>query len=379
VIATNAGDTVAVAWVSSDGGHVQIRVRHIDDERDVWSGTVDLGERGGRAPAVAVSPDGVVWIAWSEATRDGPITRVAHSTDTGWVAEPLTGMGDSPGLTDEPLIAIAGDSRPTIVVRRRRSPDRATIVARDLGEDDTAVPLTDVPSDVDLVRLSVTPDGTAVVGWRRTGSNPQIMAAVRPPGGTWRPATSVGSGSATDLAVAAESGGRATVVWVARDGGASALMARDFTGTRWAAASRLDHAAGSDGSERAGTSLDVGILPDGIAVIWAAPTSRGAALRTMTKQRLAGWSRPTDVAGPGRSIGAPSLAVRSGADRTVAWEEVDHNLLRIRTASLGDPATCHDLSPPNTEAAEVRMVGGGAAMAVYTDRRRGEIMAVDLR
>lgn len=354
-------------------------MRHIDDERDVWSRTVDLGERGGRSPAVAVSPDGVVWIAWSEATRNGPITRVAHSTAAGWIVEPVTGPAAVHGFTDEPLIATDGAGRPTMVVRKRESPDRATIVTRDLGGDGAEVPLTDATADVDLVRLSVAPDGTAVAGWRRNGSRPQLMASVRPPGGTWQTATSIASASATDLAVAAESGGRATVVWVARTDGETALVARDFIGTRWTAPSPLDHATSPEGREPDGTSMDVGILPDGLAVIWAAPTPNGAALRTMTRQRLTGWTPPTQLAGPGRSIGAPSLAVRPGADPTAAWEEVDHNLLRIRTASLGADATCHDLSPSHTEATQVRMADGGAAMAVYTDRRRGEIMAVDLR
>lgn len=378
VVAANAGDTVAAAWESSDGAGIQVRVRHVDDEHDTWGPTVDLGGRGGRAPSIAVAPDGTVWVVWSEATRDGPNVKVAHSASTGWIVD--AGFSTSHDLADDPLIATDGAGHPMIVVRNRQSTDHAAIATRDLDHPGSAaVSLTTDTADVALPRLSIAPDGTAVAVWRLQGTHPQIMAAIRPPAGRWGQATPVASAAAADIAAAAQSGGVATVIWAARDGETSTLVARDFDGTRWGAPATLDRSSTSTGGDRGDRWIDVGFLPDGLAVMWAAPTSAGTALRATTRRRPGIWSTPTLVAGPSPSIRTPSLAVRAGADPTAAWEEIDHNLLRVRIASISAATTCRDISPSDTEAAQVRIAGAGAATAVYTDRRRDQIMAVDLR
>ena len=373
MVGANAGDTVAAAWESTDGGPIQIRVRRIDDEHDSWGPPVDLGERGGRSPSLAVSPDGVVWLAWTEDTRDGPTIRVAHSSPDGWIV----GSDWPRDPTDGARVAVDGAGRPTTVARQRRSHDRADIVARDPAGDRS---FTSDVTDVDEPRLSVAPDGTAAVAWRRREPQPAVVATVRDPDGKWHTATVIAVTATADVAVTARSGGLATVVWVGRSGDASDLVARDFDGTRWATPTGLDRtSAEAQTGPPDERSIVIEPLPDGLAAVWPLHTAGGLVLRSATRQANGAWSQPTTLAGPSSSIRSPSLVMRPGAVPSVGWDEVDHGLQRVRIAPLDGGLSCRDLSPPNTEASHVRMVGGGAATAVYADGRRGEIMAIELR
>jgi hypothetical protein len=278
-----AGKVAVAAWDEADPGAVRAAIRRAGD----WGRPAVLPARG---PAVA----------W-DAAVDGRGTAMVA------VVERITAA--HPGL--RVFTAGAGGAWTA-------SPQLAPAGARYLRG----------------VTLSAAADGTAVVAFERYDpprGRSVVMAAVKAPGGRWRPAVEIGRPVAAyeyglDPDAAAGTRGRAVVVWSDRGAGIVAA-ARSATG-RWGAPAEL---------AARGYGPRVGMAGDGRALAaWAATDQAAITQRIEVRERAPGgrWGPARRVSGhSGTSAGDPVLAVAARGHAVLAVPRGEGTSLAVHVAT----------------------------------------------
>jgi hypothetical protein len=240
------------------------------------------------------------------------------------------------------------------------------------------------------VALSVAADGTVGLAWVSTENGHGVYASVRTSDGRWSPPRVLSSSGREGIepAVVAAPGGTVWVAWnEARGDGSDALVAiRRFRAGDWRESTTLDSAAQGPvqmprpGQARLGPAL--ALASDGTVVAaWALPpdSDSAAQARVRIRRPRAGWTATTPLSGAGNAAGAVAVAVAADDTPVVAWEEIDHGLLRARARVLNPGAGCVDLTGARTETSSIALAGGARAVAVFIDLRRFGVQAQELR
>lgn len=380
VVASDSGRTIVVAWETQTGEPIEARVR----TGRTWSPIRQISEVDARLPAAAVTPDGSALIAWQGFDGDRAVIRLARHGEDGWSTGRIV---SPPGVSArEPQLAVDGSGRATVAWLADAGGLRSTVMVA--AEDDAGrmSPPTTVgpPLKNRRLRLSLAVDGTAAMAWQADGPDRGAYVAVRSDG-RWSAATRVSPAGheALEPAVAAGRDGTASAIWVTAHDGAR-IETTDFAAGTWGPATTLDN--GDDRPReiarpgRADTGPAIALLPNGAAAVWSRHSADGAWVRAALRRPGARWSTPIDLSRPGAAAGGATLAQQPGAHAAAGWEEIDAGLLRVRIQDLGTGgAGCVDLAPATGESAGVRLVGGGAATAVYVDLNRGRVLAVETK
>ena len=380
VVATGATGSAVAAWSSLTGTPVSVRVR---DTGLQWGSVHTIGDYRTRNPDVAMASDGQPWVAFEGFDDDRAAVFAASGPD--WTPD-LISRGQA--NAQEPQIAVAGEGTVIAAWITFVNGTQGAIAVSVHGPDGWSAPamVASATSRVEHLSLSAATDGSAVLAW--TGGGGRAWATARQPNGRWSPAATVSSGDreAIEPAVAAGSAGEGWVVWneAKRDGTAARVVIRRFRAGSWDAPTTLDTASqGPLQMPRPGQALlgpALAMTHDGaLTATWAVGSRRRSQVRARTFTPRRGWAPTVTLSDPADHAGAPAVAIGPEGRPIVAWEEVDHNLLRTRSRTLGGGERCTDLIGAVTESSAIALAGGTHPVAVFIDLRRASVDVQDLR
>jgi hypothetical protein len=381
VAAANATGSAVVAWSSLTGSPVGLRLRNTALQ---WGAARTIGDYRTRNPAVAIDATGRPWIAFEGYDADEhPAVFVASGPD-------LTPRVVSRGQINAqgPQIAVAGDGTLiaawiTFVNGRQGT---IAVSVHSAGAWSAPITVAQAATRVEHLSLAAAGDGSAVLAW--TGGRGRAWATVRRPDGRWSTATVVSSNDreAIEPAVAAAPGGHGWVAWneSLADGSAARVAIRAFTDGSWGPPTTLDSAPQGPlqmprpGQASLGPAL--AIAPDGaLTAAWAIGTRDHSQVRTRTRSARGAWATTITLSDPDNQAGAPGIVTGPNGEPIVAWEEIDHNLLRARTKALAASTRCIDLTGAVTESSSIALAGGPHPIAAFVDLRRASVDVQALR
>ena len=375
VVTTDATGSAVVAWSSVTGRPVGVRLR---DRRLQWGPTRSIGDYRTRNPAVAIDGTGRPWIAYEGYdTSDHAAVFAASGPD-------FTPSVVSRGQINaqRPQLASAGDGTLIAAWLTFVNGTQGAVAVSVHTRHGWSPPATvaQAATRVEHLRLAAAADGSAVLAW--TGGHGHAWATVRRPDGVWSTATIVSSPNreAIEPAVVAAGDGRAWVAWneSLADGSAATVILRAFADGSWGSPTTLDAASqGPLQMPRPGqASLGPGLALAGdgaLTATWAIGTHATSRVRARTRSPHGVWAAPLTLSQPGDQAGAPAVVIGPDGRPIVAWEEIDHNLLRARSRTLGSATPCTDLSRSLTESSSIALAGGPHPIAAFIDLRRASI------
>ena len=208
--------------------------------------------------------------------------------------------------------------------------------------------------------------GNAVAVWHRSmGRDSVVQAAVRPAGGTWRPAQDLSApGAVAFSADVALEAGRAVAVWTVMRERRSVVQSSSRTiAGPWSPPETLSAAVGN-------SYAPVVAMGDGGAAVAAWQWTDGAFLVVQAASRTdaAGWSAPEVLSGPGRHASRPVVAMDAGGDALVGWIRHNGSWLAAQVARRN---AGQSWGPPQNLSAR----GGNAAGLDLAMNRRGDAVA----
>jgi RTX calcium-binding nonapeptide repeat (4 copies) len=217
---------------------------------------------------------------------------------------------------------VATDGRRTVVaVWRELAADRASIRASvrtpAAGWGDAAR-ISGVADHAEAHAVAMDRLGNAVAVWQIwTGGASDVQAAVRPAGGSWSSAENLDPPGETAYTPAvAVTGGRATVVWVATDGGSAVIRSTSYVfGTPgWTSVDTVSSPTSVASLPR------VALADDGTAVaVWRWWKSGSFVVQAAVKAPAGVWGAPEDLSGPGAHAQSPTLAMDAAGNAVAAW------------------------------------------------------------
>ena len=281
-----------------------------------WSGQVALGAESSSAPRVSMNARGDV--ATASVFDDGGLGRIrvgVHPAGGSWARDTLAAA--TPILkADAPLVAIDGHGNATAAWLIA---DRLEVAYRPAGGVWGAPVTVSDPAEVPVgPDLAVDESsGNAVLAWRSLGTASQVVAAIRPAGGSWSAPVTLGGDPAhlADEPRAAISSGGAVVVWTLDDGGVKRVQAAwRPSGGAWSAAVYL--------SDAGQTALGPHVVVDsagGAVAAWE--RWDGLDFRVQAAQRAPSglWQTPVTLSPPGTGTQGVSLAAGPAGGTLAVW------------------------------------------------------------
>jgi hypothetical protein len=212
-----------VAWTETDG---TVRVAGGNIESGTWQAPVDVG-RGARATAglhVAMNSAGDAAVVWVGQTGAPDEVRAAFRPRGEAWGQPASLGAGRPGSLPTPRVAITSASR---VVAAWLGAGGVTASTRTATGTWAASP---VPGSTtaSTVQLALGDSGNAVTAWTR-GSDGSVEASLRPAGiGEWLPPSPVSAPRASRVGLALDEAERAVAVWGREDGQRLVVEAADL-------------------------------------------------------------------------------------------------------------------------------------------------------
>jgi hypothetical protein len=168
-------------------------------------------------------------------------------------------------------------------------------------------------------QVAVDHNGDAAAVWVRSdGSNNIVQVATRPAGGSWSTPMDLSQGGqdADSPRVALDASGDVFVAWDRYDGSNDRLQVAVDTGGMWGATQTLSVAG------KSANLYDLKVNSAGSAMAaWDLYDASGNYVIQVATYAAGTWDAPQSLSDPTGQGAAPSLALDSAGDATVAWEE----------------------------------------------------------
>src|SRR5262245_38212079 len=388
VVAGNArGDAVA-AWESDRGKRIEAASR---GRGGAWSPPRQLSGTDARDADVAMEASGAALVVWQG--YDGEDRRVVQAAerfpDGRWSeARTLSAPGTE---AREPTVGIDAQGGASVAWSRSGSREDAVIevVRRPAGGAwSRPVTLGRLADRSRVPRIAVSADGDAALVWRaKEGRRSVVLAAVRT-AGRWSPAERISAAGewSRDPDVGIDRTGHAVAVWLLTDAAdleGQVEWAERRAGGAWTPPGLLSPPADTPFELSRPSPSDngprVAVAPSGAAVaVWQLGVD--GTNRVQAAGRAAGgpWSAPRTLSRGGES-GEARVAIGPLGDALAAWEELAGDGFRIRAARGGADGVwgpCRDVSGTREDAAGLALAGPpGRPTAVWVGTNRETILA----
>ena len=376
-----AGDTVAL-WEREDGisNDVQASTRVPGGS---FSAPIVLSVTS-REPVVAMTPGGEAIAAWVHFENPNDAIEVATRPPGGSFSAPVLLASAEPKSNPQDLqlaVNSAGEAalawiqkEPGSLVDPNQFSAWAAVGTVGAGFSTPAIvspqPLV-AEDEAGGVRVAIDRAGDVAAVWDYYEASTQhdvVQEATRPAGGSFStPATLSEAGeSASDPAVAMDSGGDAIALW-ARENGTNYIVQASTaaSGGPFGAPVNL-----SELGENAFTP-EIAMTPGGAATaVWTRNDGTSYAIQASTASPGAGFSTPITISASGENAEDPEVAVDAPGAATAIWRRSDgsNEIVQASTASPGGSfSSAVDLSEPGEDAVlpKVAMDGAGDATAVW--------------
>jgi hypothetical protein len=347
-------------------------------EASSWQSPVELARPGvGSGPRVALDPIGNAVVAWSHDIGEPRILQASYRRGR-------SGPWDNPiDVSDERFRAgtqqVGVDSAGNVFVAWARSGTEGLVVQAAVRPVESGVwgPPVDVSvaGAVGAPSLAVGPGGQAVLAW--VLSTGVVQATVWT--GVWQAPVDLGSGAASDVAVAVSASGDAAAAWSSRRD-ASVIVQAAFRsrGSGWTPAGDV---AATGRSESAAPQVAIDVAGNAHAV-WVGSAGRALVQGSTRSRASSAWSPPVEISPPDRDASDPRLALDAAGNAVAVWTEAEGVTRAAIRPAAGPWQPAVDLSPPNSPTRNVRVAIGrvGAAFAVWSrfEPRRVRVEASDL-
>jgi hypothetical protein len=252
--------TCYVAWANRNERQYEIYVRRWDGFawQEVGAGSASGGGISNTSGdskwlSMAVAPDGTPWVAWEDWTADGPAIYVRHWDGSAWQeAGPGSASDDgisNGGYSRGPSVAVAPDGVPYVAWSENTSFGWEVYVLRwdgsswqEVGAGSASgIGISNSGGSAAGPSVAIAPDGTVYVAWENFADRSQVHIR-RWIDSTWQ---EVGLGSASGGGISQSSGdaaepvlaiapnGRPYVAWYDNQSGDSEIYVRSWTGSVW--------------------------------------------------------------------------------------------------------------------------------------------------
>jgi len=199
--------------------------------------------------------------------------------------------------------------------------------------------------------VAIAPNGRAVAVWEGgPGTAATLQASVRPPGGQWSPAVTLGTDYGQPL-IGIDGSGNAVAAWVA--GNLAIDTASLPAGGSWTPVTTL---------AARGQALNLAVNSTGAAIVtWGTRSATVADSGTV----LGGFATPVSVGpAPPYPVGHTHVALNDAGQAALAWAAGAGNLAATRSAG-GTWSTPTQLSASTAGPVDVAIDGAGDAIAVF--------------
>ncbi|MFC6344272.1 PKD domain-containing protein, partial [Nocardioides hankookensis] len=321
-----------------------------------WTPPLQLAEDGVYS-TITAGADGALTVAWKDsAYRLHTIDRPAGSAT--WT-DPVQLSPDG-WASESPLLRVDGHGG-VVALWRQISPIGAGIFMVEGayraagGAWSTPTHVSDpLPLEAANPDLVITPDGTAVAGWRQDvvvdgATRSRVQTATSVLGGAWTDPSDL-SDLATDaraVDLASDAEGVVTAAWTENAAGSYAIRTARLTGSGWTQAVTIGTSPGSAYGPADGVALDV--APDGrVAAIWVAEDETFS-MSTMgaTADASGSWTEPVTLDADASSTN-PVITMSPDGDAVASWAGVTTSYV-VRSAVLdGTGPVLSGLAAPST-------------------------------
>lgn len=377
VVSAGADGSIHVLWEDLSPGNWE--VFHASKEPDgPWSAPTNVSNNSGGSfrPAVAVSPDGSIHVAWHDDTPgDYDIFYAAKAPGGSWSTP--TNISKSPRWSYWPSIVVGADGS-VHVAWHDLTPGNWEAFSTSKAPDGAWSPPTNISESTGtsfIPMLLLEEDGTVNAVWQDDASgNQEILSASKRVGGVWSSPVDVSNseGTSAPFAVGKDPDGSLRVVW--REGtpdGPRLFSATKPPGAGWSAPEDIGDEVGGSGR------FAIGVSGDGsLYVVWDDLRSGDREIIVSSRAPDGRWSPTFDISSTAADSWEGALAIGGDGSVHVVWR--DHATVRgdILYAQQFSSDRGGGGAPPPEGQAAVRLTGGcNRVTSTYGDSTPVETLA----
>jgi hypothetical protein len=325
-LAIDAAGNVVASWGQTDGVSDAGVWANRFTPTVGWGRTERLGAPGvrsfvgGRAPTLAVDPEGTAFVVWVDNLRE--LWSCRFTSLAGWGSAEIIRSGDS---MSDPHVAAGPDSTAFVVwggATDGRSDIWASRYTATGGWGSPRLIEADDEGPVRDPRAAVDAAGNAVVVWsHHDGVRYNIWSNRYTLEEGWGDAQRIeadNAGSARNPRVVVDASGNALAVWSQEGGAVHHIWSNHFTPSDgWQIAEKIEH---SEGNNAFGPELLMDERGNALAV-WKQTEASEMHIASNRYTPSAGWGVPQGLSAVVRHVDHPALAVDEDGRITAAWTQ----------------------------------------------------------